>query len=124
LRGESANDPVSDTDVRDLADGIKRYADAFARFGVRMVFMPVPNKENIYYRMLPAGTKPQFLDNLLSALRNRGVDVIDLQPTFRDAYENKGQAVYHTDDTHWNSAAVRIAAAQIGAYLVRKPLQD
>jgi hypothetical protein len=121
LQGDAANADIPAAQVQEVADSIERYSDAFKQIGARMIFLPIPNKENIYYEMLPSKKKPLFLGDLISEVRARGIDIVDLQEYFRNAYEKNGQALYHADDTHWNASGVNIAADAIADYLIKNP---
>ena len=79
----------------------------------------MPNKENIYYQLLPSKKKPVSLTELVDKVRSAGVEAIDLQPAFRQAYEQDGEEMYLSDDTHWNAHAVAIATDQIANYLAK-----
>ena len=51
------------------------------------------------------------LDSILAfkVIEEQGIDVIDTQAAF-DSARDRGISLYHTDDTHWTSAAVQITA--------------
>jgi alginate O-acetyltransferase complex protein AlgJ len=109
LQGDAANADVPPGPFERTVEKIVDYRDQFAANGMHLVFLPVPNKENIYYQMLPAGQPAMFLRKLVSALEAKGVDVIDTQSAF-DAAREQGVILYQLDDTHWNTTAVQITA--------------
>ena len=112
LQGARANEDVSDRQRSETVRILKSYHEAFRRRGIRFIFLPVPNKENIYHDFLPAGKRPVFLEKLISELDKSGIETIDTQKAFDEAF-GKGVELYLNDDTHWSAAAVRITAELI-----------
>ncbi len=110
--GEQALAETPHVHIERLVRLIISYRDTIQRMGARFVFVPVPNKENIYHELLPSGRKPALLCRLISRLREEGVQVVDLQMPFDSAYA-AGARLYPRDDGHWNPEAVRIAAREI-----------
>lgn len=119
LQGAAANRDVPDGIIEATAHTIKRYSDFFTAQNIRFIFLPIPNKENIYYRYLGT-SKPVFLKNLIRKLRSLNVEVIDTQKAFDDASSKANVVLYDKDETHWNKAGVTIAA-ELTADFIRTP---
>ncbi len=109
FKGAQANHKVPDNVLQNAVQSIKQLSDFFAGKGVRFIFLPIPNKETIYYREL-ATPKPVFLEKLTCELRAQGVEVVDTQKVFDQITSRSGIPLYHRDDTHWNAAGVEVAA--------------
>jgi len=108
LQGADANKDVPQDQFNKVVEVVKGYDEVLRGKGIRFIFLPIPEKENIYHEML--GTKrPVFLGQLISTLKNLGVETVDTQSAFEDAFR-KGVLLYHTNDTHWNENAVKIGA--------------
>lgn len=110
--GEAALREPPEAELERLTAIITSYRDTLASLGIGFVYVPVPNKETIYHRLLPAGRRPAFLSVLTSRLRAKGIRVVDLQTPFDSAYA-AGTSLYPRDDGHWNGTAVQIAAGPI-----------
>ncbi|MBD0256997.1 MAG: hypothetical protein ICV83_14860 [Cytophagales bacterium] len=110
--GPEALREMPGTELNRLTEIITSYRDTLADMGIGFVYVPVPNKETIYHRLLPSGRLPASLGRLISRLRADGVHVVDLQTPFDSAYA-AGTALYPRDDGHWNGTAVQIAAGRI-----------
>ncbi|WP_187262365.1 alginate O-acetyltransferase AlgX-related protein [Pontibacter beigongshangensis] len=123
LEGEYANRAFSEKEIKDMAQVIEGYKNVLDEKGIRFIFMPIPNKENIYYQLLPAGEKPTFLPRLMAELRERKVDVVDLQSPFEHLHHEKNQPLYPADDAHWNEIAVE-KAALIVAQKITNPASE
>jgi hypothetical protein len=120
LQGVVANDSVPAEKLNAVAQSIKKYSDFFTGKGIRFIFLPIPNKENIYYKYL--GTKkPVFLENLIKKLKELNVEVADTQKAFVNASENTAVSLYQRDDTHWNAEGVKVAAELLEKLIRKKP---
>jgi len=109
IQGKAANETVPQTTLDKAIQIIKQYQNVIEGRGHRFIFLPIPNKENIFYESLRT-PKPTFLTRLIEGLRREGVEVIDTQRAFDEAYQQRRVLLYQTDDTHWNAEGVRIAA--------------
>lgn len=94
------------------------YRDQLAARGIRLVVMPVPNKESIYPERLTrraVGAHPVLAprtQDLLARLRAAEVEVVDLFTAFAKARRETDSAapLYLAQDTHWSPAGVELAA--------------
>jgi alginate O-acetyltransferase complex protein AlgJ len=119
LQGVVANDDVPAEKLNAVAHNIKKYSDFFTGKGIRFIFLPIPNKENIYYEHL--GTKkPVFLENLIKKMRELNVEVVNTQKTFNNLTKTS-VSLYHRDDTHWNAEGVKVAAELLEEVIRKKP---
>jgi len=116
LGGAKANTDVSERNLQFAVNTIKKFRDIFHSMGIRFIFLPIPNKESIYYRYLHT-KKPVFLDRLNARLRELNIETIDTHKAFDDAFEKDSVLLFHPDDTHWNKNGVRIATDMLAQYL-------
>lgn len=117
IEGEIANRDFSQEEINQIAEVLEGYKQALEARGIKFIFMPIPNKENIYYELLPSQKKPDFLPRLMAELKQREVDVIDTQSTFENLYHEKNIPLYPVDDAHWNNTAVEVAASMVAQHL-------
>lgn len=122
---EPAVAPQTNLDmIADYAERLAGCSQWFARREVRFVFMPIPDKEWLYFDEIPADVRGAltvearraFLVQVIAASRARGVETIDLTTDYLAARAS-GVEVYQLDDTHWSPEGVRIAARSIAALL-------
>ena len=113
IEGEIANRDFSEEEIQQMADVLEGYKLAVEERGIRFMFMPIPNKENIYYKLLPSQKKPDFLPRLVAELHKRDVDVINIQDTFEQLYQQKNVPLFPVDDAHWNEIAVKVASEKV-----------
>ena len=96
-----------------VAKTLKKYQDTLAKKGTKLVFMPVPNKENIYWDMILGGKKMNNIQRLIKAARDEGVITIDLN-IYYDLYRREpNKLLYHVDDSHWTPYAIDVAVGEL-----------
>ncbi|MCI0539669.1 MAG: hypothetical protein L0Z50_31055 [Verrucomicrobiales bacterium] len=115
--------------TNDPLKAIVDFRDQLAARGVRLVVMPVPNKESIYPDRLTAradalrGVLAPRTQDLLARLRAANVEVIDLFKEFGEARKQSGAAsqapLYLAQDTHWSPAGVDLAARAVARRLAQ-----
>ena len=104
---------IDSEEVKAIADKIDKIKTTLRIEGIEFIFVPVPNKESIYYELLPKERLPlkgkNFLTELKQQLDARGVKSIDTYSHFRSAFLI-GERVYFPDDTHWNTPGIELTA--------------
>ena len=118
FQGADLNKDVPKDQFDRVVQIIKAYDELLRSKGIRFIFLPIPEKENIYHESLHT-KRPVFLEQLISTLRNLGIETVDTQTAFEDAFR-KGVLLYHTNDTHWNENAVKITADLIKDLIEKK----
>jgi alginate O-acetyltransferase complex protein AlgJ len=118
LLGADANKDVPRDKFDEAVQTIKTYNDLLRSQGIRFIFLPIPEKENIYYEYLQT-KKPVFLEQLISTLKKSGIETVDTQKAFDDAFR-KGVLLYYPNDTHWNENAVKITADLVKELIEKK----
>ena len=108
------NQTADERGLATVVDGIVRIHEICRRRGITLVYMPLPDKENIYQQWLPPilrgyNNQKPFVSELVSALNARGVTTVSLYEPFLSAAKNK-KLLYFEDDSHWNSDGVELAA--------------
>lgn len=102
-------------DGTSVVKGIKRIKDIFQAKGIDLIYIPLPDKENIYRKKLPETLHPKrkqpFLPQLHLELQRNGVLSVDLYSIFNSHSDEDG-FLYFLDDTHWNARGVKIAVDQ------------
>jgi len=107
----------SEEKIELLADRIAALGAELERtYGLKMIFMPIPNKYSIYgydygkYRYNSNGEKyDDFLPRLKTKLDRRGVMSVDLYAEFRDSKE----PIFEPSDNHWNTHGVTLGLKKL-----------
>ncbi|MBI2946344.1 MAG: hypothetical protein HYY23_01775 [Verrucomicrobia bacterium] len=113
--------------TNDPLPAIVDFRDQLAARGIRLVLMPVPNKESIYPDRLTSradallGVVAPRTRDLLERLRAANVEVIDLFKEFHEARQQTGAispaSLYLAQDTHWSPVGVDLAAKAVARRL-------
>lgn len=108
---------LTDGEIASAADYISALSEELEVKGIRFAFMIAPNKASVYPENMPGCVKPtsepRNMERLLTALEERGVELIDAKAVLIDAKEER--EVYYLRDSHWNeygAALVYNAAAR------------
>ena len=116
-----------DEDLRQSVDFITYVDRELKKHGVTLVFLAVPDKYNAYYDQIADEEKingdARFIDHLTGELKKNGVLAVNLLGVFRKEIE-KGNDLYHFDDTHWNTAGAGLAAGLVAEEIKRHKLLE
>ncbi len=114
--------PVSDKTVAWNVWKMKTYRDYLEARGIRFIVAVIPNKENIYYKIMQGERKrPDFIDRFNKEAKVAGIELVDLQKSFDVSRDrNPKDLLYHIDDSHWNARGVEIAAREIAKIILDK----
>ncbi len=111
---------------RDSADplpAIRSFRDQLQARGIRLLVVPVPNKESIYPEMLARRAEDagvivcEQTRRLLDQLEQYGIEYVDLFEVFRRAKQEEGRSdpsrLYLAQDSHWSPEGARVAAVAV-----------
>lgn len=92
---------------------LKSYNNELSKNGTKLIFMPIPNKENIYWELVSGGKHNDNLKRLIEDAEKAGIETIDLLTPFQKIHnDDPNILLYHLDDSHWNSYGVEVAVTQ------------
>jgi len=97
----------------------KKFCDSL---NIKFVFVPMPDKETVYYEFVPFVSQPDYLFQLDSLLKIRGVSVINTLKIYNDYRKFNDSLLYHPDDTHWNANATELMADSIRSFILQNGL--
>jgi hypothetical protein len=75
--------------------------------------MPMPDKETVYYELVPFKEQPAYLHRLDSMLTAAGVRTIPTLDIYNEYRKTNSSLLYHLDDTHWNPNATTLISREI-----------
>jgi len=112
FRGKDAEINTADSTLFNAIKVISRYKSYCDSLGVAFLFVPIPNKETVYFEMVPFNHQPSFLFRLDSLCNAVHISTIQTLNLFNEA-KKRGILLYHYDDTHWNASGASLVAAEI-----------
>jgi hypothetical protein len=119
---ERQNGP-SERDAARPLPAIQSFRDQLQARGIRLVVVPVPNKESVYPGMLSRRANDagvvvcERTRRLLDQLEQSGIQYVDLFEAFRAARQQESPSdptrLYLAQDSHWSPKGIRVAAAAV-----------
>lgn len=102
--------------VLNILQEYKAYCDAS---NIRFIFMPCPDKETVYYNLVPFTSRPKLLEKLYAKLTAAGIPFVNILEIY-DHNAVTGKYFYYPDDTHWNPYGVETVAKATAKMLYGK----
>jgi hypothetical protein len=103
----------TDSTVRGALRAVTAYHDALAARGIRLIVMPVPNKESVYPQWLSSAAAPPTriinpeTREFFAGCAEAGVEVVDLFARYREISRTP---YFLAQDTHWSPHGLTVAA--------------
>ena len=105
--------PYTDQELALISRNLTRWTELAQRNGVKLLILPIPDKQSIYPENLPrrlqptAGSRSRLDQFWTMAEKLKGVPLIDIRSALRTAKQTK--QVYYATDNHWNEQGALIA---------------
>jgi hypothetical protein len=114
---------ASESAATDPLPAIRSFRDQLQAEGIRLLVVPVPNKESVYPGMLARRAEDAGVivceptRRLLDQLEQCGIEHVDLFAVFRRARQEEGRTdprrLYLAQDSHWSPEGAQVAAAAV-----------
>lgn len=105
----------TDEELERAAETVKDRKDWCEKRGIRFIAVIGPNKHSVYGDYYPV-SRPEGItraDQIVSALKDLGVDVIFPRDLLIESRKKYSVPLYYKTDTHWNGIGAMIAAKLI-----------
>ncbi len=112
-----------ESDSADPLPAIRSFRDQLQAQGIRLLVVPVPNKESVYPGMLAKRAEDagvvvcEQTRRLLDQLEQCGIEHVDLFEVFRRAKQEESRSdprrLYLAQDSHWSPEGARVAAVAV-----------
>lgn len=96
---------ITDENVQKMNDNLNHLAEILAKKGIRLIFMPVVDKYDLYNEHIinkPAGVNHFF--DLLSPLAKKYY-FVNTKSELKELIDHDVKDVFHADDSHWTHKA-------------------
>ena len=107
------------SNASDAILAVTRVRDDLRKKGIRLIVVPVPNKESIYpeklhHSMAFTGTPiAAEMRGFFAGCEEAGIETVDLFRAFAKAKSESSNPLYLTQDSHWSPEGIRIAAQAV-----------
>jgi len=112
-----------ESDAADPLPAIRSFRDQLQARGIRLLVVPVPNKESVYPGMLAKRAEDagvvvcEQTRRLFDQLQQCGIEHVDLFEVFRRAKQEESRLapmrLYLAQDSHWSPEGARVAAGAV-----------
>jgi hypothetical protein len=99
---------------------IQSYQAYCDSLGIKFLYLPMPDKETVYYEQVPFAKQADYLvreDSMLEAL---GVTTFNTLGLYNDYRKTHSEVLYQPDDSHWNPRATELVAEELYMFLSKK----
>jgi len=93
---------VSEGSVSMLNRNMNELSEALEKKGIKLIFMPIPDKYSLYAPYIQDNDLPQSRFFELLRMQDRKYVLIDTRAMLSKALEDGVMDLYHADDTHWS----------------------
>ena len=90
----------------------KKYCDSI---GVKFIFVPMPNKETVYYDYVGIRNQPNMLLQLDSILHTKNVETLNTLKVYNEyrRLTKDDSLIYQMDDSHWSQIGVNLVSEEL-----------
>lgn len=108
------------TDLARTVRIIKSYQAYCDSLGIQFLYLPMPDKETVYFEQVPFPKQADYLvrqDSLLQAAGIATVNTLGLYNTYRETHT---EVLYQPDDSHWSPIATELVSEELHGILTEK----
>lgn len=96
---------------------IKKYKKYCDKINVEFLFLPIPNKETVYYDYAGFEKQPNNLSRLVPLFNKNQINIISAIDIYNKHREESNELLYQLDDTHWNTNGIKLISSEIKKYI-------
>ncbi|MGP0062592.1 MAG: alginate O-acetyltransferase AlgX-related protein [Isosphaeraceae bacterium] len=123
-----------ESESADPLPAIRSFRDQLRARGIRLLVVPVPNKESVYPEMLARRADGEGVvvceqtRRILDQMERYGIEYVDLFELFRRERREKSRSIprwlYLAQDSHWSPEGARLAAIAVARRLLDEGAVD
>jgi hypothetical protein len=91
-------------------ESYKKYSDSI---GSKFLYLPMPNKESVYYDKIPLQKQPDYLFKLGNILKKKNIPYYPTLEFYNEFRKKDNRMLYQYDDSHWNALACELIAKEL-----------
>jgi alginate O-acetyltransferase complex protein AlgJ len=110
---EGKNQKNMPSDLNHAVEQILSYKKYCDSMGIQFLYLPMPDKESVYFEAVPFQNQPRFLFDLNLQLQQSGINTIHTLALYNAFRSKHSKLLYNPDDSHWNATAISIVAKEI-----------
>lgn len=91
-------------------ESYKKYCDSI---GSKFLYLPMPNKETVYFDKIPVNTQPDYLFKVGKILNQNNISYYPTIEFYNNFRKKDNRMLYQYDDSHWNALACELISKEI-----------
>ncbi|WP_374441855.1 hypothetical protein [Epilithonimonas sp.] len=91
-------------------ESYKKYCDSI---GSKFIYLPMPNKETIYFDKIPINKQPDYLMKTCRILKQKQIDYYPTVDFYNKFRSQDNRMLYQLDDSHWNALACELISKEM-----------
>lgn len=91
-------------------ESYQKYCDSI---GSKFLYLPMPNKETVYYDKIPVNKQPDYLFKLGTILKQKNISYYPTIEFYNNFRKRDDRMLYQYDDSHWNDVACELISKEI-----------
>lgn len=103
------SDEWMNINIRSL-ESYKKYCDSI---GSKFIYLPMPNKETVYFDKIPVEKQPDYLLKTCKILKQKQIDYYPTVEFYNKFRAEDNRMLYQMDDSHWNALACELISKEI-----------
>lgn len=110
---EGSTQKHNPSDLNRSVRTIKRYQRYCDSLNIQFLYVPMPDKETVYFEQVPFKKQPDYLvrlDSVLHAANIRTINTLTLYNAFRKTHQ---ALLYQPDDSHWNPNGTELVSDEL-----------
>lgn len=92
---------------------IKSYQAYCDSLNIQFLYLPMPDKETVYYDLVPLPKQSDYLVRLDSSLRASDIATVNTLKLYNDYRKQHSDKLYQSDDSHWNPIATELVSEKL-----------
>ncbi|HET9571324.1 MAG TPA: hypothetical protein VFP20_07965 [Bacteroidales bacterium] len=92
---------------------IKSYQHYCDSLDIKFLYLPMPDKETVYYDLVPLKKQSDYLVRLDSSLQASQISSIHTLALYNEFRKTHSERLYQLDDSHWNPTAVELVSEEL-----------
>ena len=117
VSGKTRRPAAGESNVAEAIAAVSRFRNDLAARGIRLIVVPVPDKESIYPEQLDSGAPCSLSDgrmkDFFDGCANEGVETVNLFELYRVTRKLQTERFYLKQDSHWSPAGLELAARAV-----------
>lgn len=113
LQGTDHSKRQQNRDLEAYLKTIREYKKYCNDLGIEFFFLPMPDKESVYYEYVPFPSQPNFLFKLDTLLKENGINTLNTLEIYNRYRVGNSELLYTQDDTHWNFNATDLISKEV-----------